>query len=102
MKKIGIVTFWDSQDNYGQLLQCFASIQFFKSLGYDSRLIKVITHINTSFFHKFKTLLFLLFSPKRLYEVVLNKKIGKERHFCGREYDFCLKIFVKNQINILC
>ena len=78
MKKIGIVTFWDSQDNYGQLLQCFASIQFLKSLGYDSKLLKVVTHINTSLFHKLITLLFLLLSPKKLHEVILNKKLGKK------------------------
>ena len=31
--KIGIVTFWSSKDNYGQLLQLFALQTFLKELG---------------------------------------------------------------------
>ena len=44
--KIGIVTFWDSQDNYGQLLQCLASQHYLISLGHDAFLIryKAISH----------------------------------------------------------
>ena len=38
--KIGTVTFWDSEDNYGQLLQCFALLKFLKQNGYDPFLIK--------------------------------------------------------------
>lgn len=39
--KIGIVTFWWSQDNYGQLLQCFASQKYLQKLGHDAFLIRV-------------------------------------------------------------
>ncbi|MBO7105497.1 MAG: polysaccharide pyruvyl transferase family protein [Fibrobacter sp.] len=76
MKKIGIATFWDSEDNYGQLLQCFALIRFLSFLGCDPKLLKVDTHVDTTFFHKVLTFLFLLFSPKKLYKVILNKKLG--------------------------
>lgn len=38
--KIGIVTFWWSQDNYGQLLQCYASQKYLQMLGHDAFLIK--------------------------------------------------------------
>lgn len=39
--KIGIVTFWWSQDNYGQLLQCYATQKYLQQLGHDAFLIKV-------------------------------------------------------------
>ena len=28
--KIGIVTFWNSEDNYGQILQCYALQRFLR------------------------------------------------------------------------
>lgn len=39
-KKIAIVTMWDTQDNYGQVLQCYALQRFFIDQGCDSFLIK--------------------------------------------------------------
>ena len=38
--KIGILTFWWSQDNYGQLLQCYALQQYLCNLGHDVFLIR--------------------------------------------------------------
>jgi len=38
--KIGIITYWDSQDNYGQLLQCFALQHFLRQNGNDAFLIR--------------------------------------------------------------
>lgn len=38
--KIGIITFWDSQDNYGQLLQCFALQHYLRKEGHDPFLIR--------------------------------------------------------------
>ncbi len=38
--KIGIITFWESGDNYGQLLQCWALQQQLKGMGHDPFLIK--------------------------------------------------------------
>ena len=40
--KIGIVTFWNSQDNYGQVLQAFALQRFLRNKGYDAFVIKYI------------------------------------------------------------
>ncbi len=41
--KIGILTFWKTEDNYGQLLQCFATQAFLRSLGHETFLIKATT-----------------------------------------------------------
>lgn len=38
--KIGIITYWSSQDNYGQLLQCFALQHYLRTQGHDAFLIK--------------------------------------------------------------
>ena len=38
--KIGILTFWNTKDNYGQLLQCFAMQKFFEKMGHDAFLVK--------------------------------------------------------------
>lgn len=38
--RIGIVTFWTSDDNYGQLLQCYALQKYLRLQGHDAFLIK--------------------------------------------------------------
>ncbi|MCM1028059.1 MAG: polysaccharide pyruvyl transferase family protein [Pseudoflavonifractor sp.] len=38
--KIGILTFWKTEDNYGQLLQCYATQTFLRSLGHETFLVK--------------------------------------------------------------
>ena len=38
--KVGIMTFWWSDDNYGQLLQCYALQKYLKTLGHDPYLIR--------------------------------------------------------------
>lgn len=38
--KIGIMTFWRSNDNYGQLLQCYALQQYLREQGHDPFLIR--------------------------------------------------------------
>lgn len=38
--KIGIITFWQSHDNYGQQLQCWALQQYLKKNGHDAFLIR--------------------------------------------------------------
>lgn len=40
--KIGIITLWSSQDNYGQLLQCFALQHYLKLKGHEPFLIRYI------------------------------------------------------------
>lgn len=38
--KIGILTFWQSQDNYGQILQCWALQKYLREKGHDAFLIR--------------------------------------------------------------
>lgn len=41
IKKIGIVTFCNSKDNYGQILQCYALQEFLRKHGFEPFLIRV-------------------------------------------------------------
>lgn len=41
--KIGILTFWKTEDNYGQLLQCYATQTYLRSLGHEVFLVKATT-----------------------------------------------------------
>lgn len=38
--KIGILTFWKTEDNYGQLLQCYASQAYLRALGHETFLVR--------------------------------------------------------------
>lgn len=38
--KIGVLTFWKTEDNYGQLLQCYATQTFLRSLGHETFLVR--------------------------------------------------------------
>jgi hypothetical protein len=38
--KIGIMTFWRSEDNYGQILQCYALQKYLRDAGHDAYLIR--------------------------------------------------------------
>ena len=40
--KIGIVTYWNSNDNYGQQLQYFATQTFLKALGHEAFLVRYV------------------------------------------------------------
>lgn len=39
-KKIGVITYWESNDNYGQQLQCWALQHYLRERGYDAFLIR--------------------------------------------------------------
>jgi hypothetical protein len=38
--KIGVMTFWWSEDNYGQILQCYALQKYLRDAGHDAYLIR--------------------------------------------------------------
>lgn len=59
--KIGVLTFWNTQDNYGQILQCYALIKTLRDMGHNAVLIKTEKMpAKTSLCHKFRTLIYSL------------------------------------------
>lgn len=43
--KIGIITMWDTADNYGQILQCYALQHYLRQKGHDAFLIKTVSDV---------------------------------------------------------
>ena len=78
MKKVGIMTFWESNDNYGQLLQSYALQTYIKQLGHDVFLIKYQPIKNVS---KTKIIIGYLRHPySRIRDRIKVKKIVKARN----------------------
>jgi hypothetical protein len=44
--KIGIMTFWWTKDNYGQILQCYALQKYLNNNGHDAFLIRYNPHVD--------------------------------------------------------
>lgn len=60
--KVGIITFWQTRDNYGQVLQCFALQCFLRWLGHDPYLIKYAhSEVKASLFTKVQFFIYNLF-----------------------------------------
>lgn len=89
MKKIGIMTFWFSDDNYGQILQSFALQKYLRNEGYDAFVIKYYP------FRKPKKW-FVLFKIIRIYPVI--KYLIK--HFMQKDsYNKMSQLNAKRQFN---
>ena len=71
--KIGILTFYDSVDNYGQVLQCFALVNYLKSKGLNPVLIRYNNNYDGK--PSFLTILRKLLNPK----IVLRKLKNSSR-----------------------
>lgn len=73
--KIGTITFWDSEENYGQILQCFALVRFLNNLGHNAVLVKNKKCIvKGSILHKLFTLIDVI-SDWSFYSNLFKKKI---------------------------
>lgn len=75
--KIGIITFWQSNDNYGQILQCYALQQQLLKLGHEPYLIRYdIEHR----FGKIKIPLWKkIFKVLLVYPVIKSLKLKKQK-----------------------
>lgn len=98
MKTIGIVTFWDSNDNYGQLLQNFALTFFLKKMNYEPFLIKSKVIKQRSITKKIKKLLSYFFSPLRLKHAIEYKIMKKNAAEANKSHPRGFDIFRKKYI----
>ena len=96
--KIGILTFWWSNDNYGQLMQCYALEKYLQNLGHEVFLInyypdndiprkpiikKLIEALNPRNFYKFIKIII-----KRRRLEVERKKNDRQFELFRKEYIF--------------
>lgn len=71
--KIGIMTFWWSEDNYGQLLQCYALQKYLRDKGHDAFLIRYYRETD---YIKSRLRIFMVFNPEKLC-MYLQSRIKK-------------------------
>lgn len=82
--RIGVITFWDSQDNYGQIMQCFALYSFLSEHGHDVRLIKYKPYQKDSSLKRLSKL-----SPQHMWAYYRYRKAQQSmQKLCGVTRDF--------------
>ena len=102
--KIGIMTFWWSNDKYGQLLQCYALQKYLTDLGHKTFLIRYYPDTDIPY-QSTKTIkkICKVFNPKKLYIFIKDRikriKIEKERKYNNRQFEiFRQKYIVQTPI----
>lgn len=80
---IGIMTFWWSQDNYGQLLQCYALQKYLRDAGYDVFLIRYRFDIDNKPFTVMEKITRFLKKSKKIIKIVNPKYVYK--YLCKNE-----------------
>jgi hypothetical protein len=80
--KIGVMTYWWSNDNYGQLLQCYALQKYLRDAGHDAYLIRYDMsndYPSLSLSSKIRKKMLNAINPIKLYKHVLYRIQAKER-----------------------
>ena len=89
--KIGILTYWWSNDNYGQLLQCYALQAFLKKNGHNPYFIKYRVQ-KKKFIHYLQKALNLHFF---FYWLINRSKVQKEQKSHCRHFEEFRKKYIK-------
>jgi hypothetical protein len=83
--KIGIMTFWWSNDNYGQILQCYALQKYLSDVGHDAYLIRydpLKDYVKTPLWRK----ILKVFNPVKLFDFLTRaaiERMNEQRDFDG-------------------
>lgn len=112
--KVGIITFWTTKDNYGQILQCFALQQYLRNIGQSPFLIRYKdTPRSGASFKWSKVLKYMLRLPmyvswffsekqKQYNALQYQKKVANiDRHFdefLKENVDYTEQIYTENTI----
>lgn len=92
--KIGIVTYWNSTDNYGQIMQGLALQRYLRSLGHDPFIIRFHEEIPpTSIREKISKL-----SPLYLWQYIKYRKAINNALAFNQKHPRRFKEFKKNNI----
>lgn len=98
--KIGIMTYWWTQDNYGQILQCYALQKHLQEQGHDVYLIRYIftEDSKSSFYYK----LWKGLNPIKLSKFIFRKlkKKNAEREKKLRNFDDFRNKYIHQSQNI--
>ena len=103
--KIGIITYWWSQDNYGQILQCYALQTFLRNMGHDAFLIRNKENVKNK-----RDIKWFCSLPLKIIRIILNpnafllgRKFGKLETACvevnkkhSRDFDVFKEKYIKS------
>lgn len=104
--KIGIITYWWSNDNYGQQLQCYALQKYLRDAGHDAYLIRYNKDIDNEYTPTpIRKKILKAFNPVRLYSYLLNKKralatTGESKKNYKRKFDEFRNKYIKQSEKI--
>lgn len=88
------MTFWWSNDNYGQLLQCYALQKYLRDAGHDAYLIRYKNEERSPLWKR----CFKVFNPLILYRYIKNKinsrKVKNEQTMNNRYFDEFRKKYI--------
>ena len=76
--KIGIMTFWDSKENYGQQLQCYALQKYLRDAGHDAYLIRY-NNLGDGNKRTVWEKALKAFNPVKLFKYLLHKVAAAKR-----------------------
>ena len=83
--KIGILTYWWSNDNYGQLLQCYALQKYLRDKGHDAFLVRYHPIHETQRMSKKQRILFTINHPIRGLRIIYNKIFPEQKLLYNEE-----------------
>lgn len=101
--KIGILTFWWSQDNYGQLLQCYALQKYLRDAGHDAFLIRYDSRndfFRTPFILRYFKALNPVLLCKFLQHKINSKKLLEESKLNDRHFDDFREKYIVQSENV--
>lgn len=99
--KIGVVTFWHSEENYGELLQCYALVRYLKDKGHDAQLIKTKAVQTTK--SRLLDYLSLLLTPSKLMKIIsgkVNKQEKKKVEIIKRDFSSFREAHIPSTENV--
>lgn len=97
--KIGILTFWWSHDNYGQLLQCYALQKYLRDMGHQAYLIRYNYNADITRNTNYKRLLKAL-NPLKLIRYCVRKILKQNRIKSLVEPDRKFTLFRERYLNV--
>ena len=100
-KKIGIITYWESTDNYGQVLQCYALQQYLCKQGYKPFLIRfkrwqpTTEKLSKQIKQKIKHILReLLYTTQLANNEIIYKKFIKTLYIIDKNFNYDIFIML--------
>lgn len=96
--RIGIVTFWWSKDNYGQILQLFALQAYLRKRGHDPFLIRYAPWKDMRRMFSFSNVWHTLFHPFKIWRFIINGVTDFRIRKNNTKHDRKFTVFLRQMI----